>query len=165
MSAQYPATSRELRWIGTGLAAAGFYFMLVGLSLLPVPGGPRNLHGPLWVILLVGLVFLLAGVAMFIQAAGRASATGDLPSDAPPWMSIVQYLLGVAVFWSFAMIGSWVAFGDGSRTFSGSFLFFDGATNASIGRIAFGIGAIIAWLCTLAYAVSGARKLLRRRKS
>ena len=31
--------------------------------------------------------------------------------------------------------------------------------NATIGRIAFGIGAIIIWLCTLAVVVSGVRKL------
>jgi hypothetical protein len=102
---------------------------------------------------------------MFVQVVGRASASGDLPSDAPGWMRVVQYLLGVSIFGSFAMIGSWVAFGDGPRTFSGSFLFFEGATNASIGRVAFGIGAVITWLCTVAYAVSGARKLFRRRNS
>jgi hypothetical protein len=165
MSAQQPATPREIRWIGAGAIAAGLYFILVGLGLLPVPGGPRNLHGPLWLVLLVGLVFFLAGIAMLVQVMGRASAGGDLPSDAPRWMRIVQYLIGVAIFGSFAMIGSWVAFGDGPRTFSGNFLFFDGATNASIGRVAFGIGAAITWLATLAFAVSGARKLLRRSKS
>jgi hypothetical protein len=165
MSAQQPATSREIRWIGAGAIAAGLYFPLVGLGLLPVPGGPRNLHGPLWLLLLVGVAFFLAGVAALVQVVGRANASGDLPPDAPQWMRIVQYLIGVAIFGSFAMIGSWVAFGDGPRAFSGSFLFFDGATNASIGRIAFGIGAVITWLCTVAFAVSGARKLLRRGKS
>ena len=42
---------------------------------------------------------------------------------------------------------------------------FDPATNALIARSAFGIGAIIAWLATIAFAVSGARKLLRRGKT
>ncbi len=31
-----------------------------------------------------------------------------------------------------------------------------------IGRAVFGLGAIITWLCTIGYAVAGARKLLRR---
>jgi hypothetical protein len=32
-----------------------------------------------------------------------------------------------------------------------------------IGRFAFGVGAIIAWLCTIAYAWAGIGKLRRRR--
>jgi hypothetical protein len=165
MSAQQPATPRDIRWIGAVAAAAGLYFMLVGLGLLPVPGGLRNLHGPLWIVLLVGLAFFLAGGAVLVQVVGRANAGGDLPADAPLWMRIVQYLIGVMLFACFAMIGSWIAFGGGPRAFSGSFLFFDDVTNASIGRIAFGIGAVITWLATAAFAVVGARKLLRRASS
>jgi hypothetical protein len=37
--------------------------------------------------------------------------------------------------------------------------FGDAATNAAIGRIAFGTGAIIIWLCTAAFAAFGFRKL------
>ena len=64
-----------------------------------------------------------------------------------------------------ALIGSWVAFGPGPRGFSGSFLFFSHATNEWIGRAAFGFGAVLCWLGTLAVAVVGARKLLGRGKS
>jgi len=39
MSAQEQATPTELRWIGIGVAAGGLYFLLVGLAILPVPGG------------------------------------------------------------------------------------------------------------------------------
>jgi hypothetical protein len=35
---------------------------------------------------------------------------------------------------------------------------------ASIGRVVFGIGAIVTWLATIAFAVVGARKLVRRGK-
>jgi hypothetical protein len=165
MSAQEPATPRDIRWIGAVAAVAGLYFMLVGLGLLPVPGGPRNLHGPLWLVLLVGLAFFLAGVAVLVQVVGHANAGGDLPADAPLWLRVAQYLIGVTLFACFAMIGSWVAFGGGPRAFSGSFLVFDGATNVTIGRVAFGIGAVIIWLATVAFAVVGARKLLRRASS
>jgi hypothetical protein len=163
MSTQQPATPREARWIGAAAAAAGSYLMLVGLGLLQIPGGPGNLHGPLWIILAAGLAFFLAGVAVFLQVIGRANANGDLPGDAPLWMRLVQYLIGVAIFAAFALIGSWVAFGGGPRSFSGSFLFFGDASNAMIGRAAFGFGAIICWLGTIAFAVVGARKVLRRR--
>jgi hypothetical protein len=36
--------------------------------------------------------------------------------------------------------------------------------HASIGRVVFGIGAIVTWLATIAFAVVGARKLVRRGK-
>ena len=162
MSPQPPAMSREMLWIGAGATAAGLYLMLVGLAVLPVPGGRSNLHGPLWIALLLGIAVFLAGVCALIQAIGRAKAGGDLPADAPQWMRVAQYLIGVALFAAFAMIGSWVAFGSGERAFSGSFMWFDGATNAAIGRTAFGIGAVITWLATIAFAVAGARKLRGR---
>ena len=38
-------------------------------------------------------------------------------------------------------------------------MFGDAATNAAIGRVAFGTGAIIIWLCTAAFAAFGFRKL------
>jgi hypothetical protein len=44
---------------------------------------------------------------------------------------------------SAASATTWIAFGPGERQFSGTFLFFDPATNAAIGRIAFGVGAVI----------------------
>jgi hypothetical protein len=130
-----------------------------------VPGGKRNLHGPLWIVFCAGLAFFLGGVAVLIQVLGRANANGELPAAAPTWLPIAQYLVGVVIFAAFAMIGSWIAFGPGARTFSGSFLFFDATTNAAIGRTAFGIGAILTWLATIAFAVSGARKLRARRRT
>ncbi len=159
MAANQPATTKEARVIGGIAAAAGLYLMSIGIGLLPVPGGPRNLHGPLWIVLLAGLAFFLGGVAVVIQVVGKANASGDLPAGAPYWIRIVQYLIGVAIFASFAMMGSWIAFGGGPRQFSGSFMFFDGGTNAMIGRAALGFGAMICWLGTIAFAVSGARKL------
>ena len=133
--------------------------MSIGLGLLPVPGGPRNLHGPLWIVLLAGLTFFLAGVAVLIQVIGRANESGELPAAAPFWIRVVQYLIGVAIFASFAMIGSWIALlGDGKQ-FSGSFLLFGASINEILARTAFGFGAIICWFGTIAFAVVGARKL------
>jgi hypothetical protein len=162
MSETKPATPKQMLVMGTIAAAAGVYFLLLGAGLLPIPGGPSNLHGPLWIALCVGLAFFLAGGALFMQVIGHANASGDLPADAPQWMRVIQYVMGVAIFAAFAVIGSWVAFGSGERELSGSFLFFDAQTNDTIGRAAFGIGAIISWLCTIGFAVVGARKLLGR---
>lgn len=160
-----PASPKEMIGIGSAAAMAGTYFLLIGAGVLPVPGGPNNLHGPLWIVLCAGFAFFLGGAAIILQVMGRANAQGELPAQAPFWMRAAQYLIGVGIFASFAAVGSWIAFGPGERAFSGSFGFLEGNVGAAIGRIAFGIGAIIVWLATIAFAISGARKLLGRRKS
>jgi hypothetical protein len=165
MSAPEQATTREMRWIGIIAAAIGCYFSLVGLAVLPVPGGPGNLHAPLCIVLLIGLMFLLAGAAALMQSFGRADAAGELPADAPRWMRAAQYLFGVALFAAFAMLGSWVAIGGDARHFSGGIPFLGGALNVSLARIVFGFGALICWLAAIGFAVSGARKLLRDGKA
>jgi hypothetical protein len=165
MSAQQPATPRQMYFYGALAAAAGLYFMLVGFGVLATPGGPRNLHAPLWVVQLAGLVFVLAGAAIVIQAMGHANASGELPADAPQWMRAAQYFIGVVVFACFALIGSWIAIGGESRHFSGGIPFVNHLTNVSLARVMFGFGATICWVATIAFAVSGARKLRARGKS
>ena len=98
----------------------------------------------------------------YSAALGRANVEGELPTDAPFWLRATQYLMGVAVLTCLGAIGSWIAFGQGERPFSGSSGFFSGDVSAAIGRTAFGIGALITWLGTIAFAVSGARKLFGR---
>jgi len=151
-----------MRWIGIGLAAAGLYCMLIGLEILPVPGGRANLHGPLWLALLIGFVLALAGAAAVIQATGRTTVSGDLPAEAPLWLRVVHYLVGVTMFACFATIATWVAIGGDPRYFSGGIPFLSGPLNVAVARIVFGFGALICWLGAIAYAVAGARKLLRR---
>jgi hypothetical protein len=161
MGTQQQATPREARVIGIVAAAAGLYFILIGLAVLPVPGGRANLHGPLWIALLAGGMFFFAGVAVLLQAIGKANATGELPAGAPLWLRAAQYLLGVAMFAGFAIIGSWIALAGEAGQFSGGLPFL-GALNISLARIAFGFGALICWAATIGYAVSGARKLFGR---
>lgn len=163
MNQQRPATPTQILVFGLITAAIGGYFALVGGGLLPIPGGPANLHAPLWVLFCVGLAFLLAGIALLVQRFGRADARGELPADAPPLLRVIQYLTGVAIFVSFALIGSWVAFGPGERAFSGTLMFPDARTNEILGRALFGVGAIISWACAVAFAVWRARRLFGRR--
>ncbi len=161
MSAEQQATPREGRVIGAVCAAVGLYFMAVGLSVLPPPGesSPKD---PLWIAFVAGLVFLLGGAGILVQAYGKASAQGELPADAPRWMRAVQYLILVAIFASFALLGSYVAIGGDPQKFSGGIPFVGHGTNISIARVAFGIGAIICWLATIAAAVQGVRKVMSR---
>lgn len=163
MSEPAPAILNSKHVCGAIATAVGGYFFAVGAGLLPIPGGPSNLHGPLWLVLCVGLAFLLAGVAIVIQALGHANDSGELPASAPLWIRVLQYLIGLAIFVCFGLIGTWIAFGPGERQFSGTFVFADPATNAAIGRTVFGIGAVIIWLCTAAFAAFGFRKLFDHR--
>ena len=98
-------------------AAVGAYFLAVGLHLFPIPGGPSNLHGPLWLLVCAGLAFFLTGVAIAFQTLGHANAAGDLPAAAPRWMRALQYLVGLAIFCCFGAIATWIAFGPGERIF------------------------------------------------
>jgi hypothetical protein len=157
-----PVSSRSNYYMAAIAAATGVYFLLIGTHLLPIPGRHSNQHEPLWLALCVGLAFFLASIAIVIQTLGHANATGNLPPEAPRWMSAVQYLIGLAVFVCFGAIMSWVAFGPGERRFSGSLLFFDRNTNAMIGRTAFGICAVLIWLGTAAIVAFGIRKLSDR---
>ena len=67
--------------------------------------------------------------------------------------------MGVTIFACFALVGTWISLAGESGQFSTSL----GGASASVGvifaRAAFGVGAIICWLCTIGYAVSGLRKL------
>lgn len=165
MPAQRMATPNEMRLMGALAAVIGFYFMLTGLGVLPVPGGPRNLHAPLWVVFVAGLAFFLGGLALLLQAFGRANANGEFPSDAPFWIRLAQYLIGVTLFASFALIPTWIAFGGEARSFSGGVSFLDRATNITFARLVFGFGAAICWFAAAAFALSGGRKLMRGGRS
>lgn len=158
-AARKPSTPKELLAIGMLCAAVGLYFMLVGAGLLPIPGGPKNLHAPLWIVFFCGIPFFLGGLAVVLQGLGKANEQGELPAAAPRWMRVGQYLIGVAIFASFAVVGSWISLAGEAGQFSGSF------GGVGVARVMFGIGAIFAWLGTIGFAVSGARKLRAARQS
>ncbi len=87
-----PASKTETIVVGAIAAAAGFYFALVGAGLLPVPGGTRDLHAPLWILLCAGLAFLMGGLAVVHGALLRNEGTpaGELPPNAPRWSHRTQ---------------------------------------------------------------------------
>jgi hypothetical protein len=93
---------------------------------------------------------------------GRANDRGEFPADAPSWLPMMQYLIGLGILASFGAIGSWIAFWPGERVFAGSLFFLSGEANAAAGRTVFGIGAVIVWTCTISFAVLGGRKLFGR---
>jgi hypothetical protein len=161
MTEQKPATPRQMIFAAAIAAGFGGYFILVGVRLLPIPGGHANLHAPLWLVLCAGLAFFLAGVGIATQVLGHADADAEMPADAPRWLRMVQYLVGLTIFCCFGAIAGWVAFGPGTRHFSGTLIFGSAATKEMIGRVAFGVGAVLIWLATIAVGVTGLRKIFR----
>jgi hypothetical protein len=161
---QRPSSRGTTIGLGAIVSAIGLYIGLVGLGLLPPPG---EAHAPMWVVMSAGLCFLLGGLGILLPAAvtGEVRNDGELPAGAPYWLRVFQYLLVLTLFAAFAMMGSFVAFGPGPRSFSVSLPF--GSTNEGsdiFGRVAFGVGAVITWLCLILVAVSGWRKLAGRDK-
>lgn len=162
---QKPLSRRTTIGLGAIVAAIGFYFVLVGVGVLPPPSEAK---APMWVVMLAGLCFLLGGLGVLLPAAvtGEVKNDGELPAGAPFWLRVFQYLLVLTLFAAFAMIGSFIAFGPGTRSFSVSVPFVSMSGGSEIfGRVAFGLGAIITWLCLILVAVSGWRKLVGRNKA
>ncbi len=143
-------------------AATGAWFMVLGSDLLPIPSLHAKMHGPQWLTICVGLAFFLASIAIVIQTLGHADAAGDLPASAPRWMGIVQYTMSFAIFACFGAIMSWIAFGPGERHFSGTFWFVRTASTETMGRIVFGIVAVMVWLGSAAVLAAGIRKFSDR---
>ena len=159
-----PPSRRTLIACGALAAAAGGYIILISLGVVPPPG-EKNPHAPHWLVFCAGLAFVLAGVALAVRAcAGDASAGGELPAGAPRWLRAKQYILVMAIIACFAAIGSFIAFGPGPRSFGISLPFIDMRGGAVIGRIVFGIGAVILWMCLIGFAIGGARKLIGKGK-
>lgn len=146
--------------LGMLTAAAGVYFGLVGLETLPPPS---RINGPMWLSLFVGLVFFAGGVSVIVSGAtGAYDRSGDLPADTPVWIATIYWLSGVLAAAGLAGIGTWVAFGGGTRHFSISG-FFSGSVGEGIGRTVFGIGAIITWLIVLVFTHAGAKRIFGRK--
>jgi hypothetical protein len=158
MNEPAPAASKGKLPLAALMAAIGLFYILVGLRLLPVSNAAANENDPHWLVLCAGLAFLLAGVAVAIQTFGHANAAGELPAAAPRWMRAGQHLSAFTITACLGAIGSWVAFGPGEREISGGLPFLSPAVNSMIGRSAFGVGAVLIWLCLAAIAVSGLRK-------
>ena len=115
-------------WLALLVIAAGGAIVAGAVGWLPLelsPGVPR------WVGAAAGLVFVLGGIAIAMPS--RASRLKDL--------------VGATLVTLFTSIGAWVAFGPGERAFtssvSGGGVSVTGGGNEWIGRIAFGLGAIL----------------------
>jgi len=159
MDRQQPASPRTTFLCGLAAVGMGLFLLLFGLGVVPMK--PRAGDGPLWIGVVAGICFMLAGLSIAVGAIHGVSETGDLPKDTGWWMRLFYTVIGVVISGALATIGSWVAFGPGPRNFGGTGMFLLSLeANAMVGRIMFGIGAVITWLFTIAIAVRGVRQLL-----
>ncbi len=151
---------RSLLAIGAGCAAFGLYFVLAGFGLAPPPG---KINGPQWLSACLGLVFVAGGTMVLVRGWLAVPDTQqELPADAPRALLALQWAATVAACAGLAAAASWVAFGAGARHFILP-LPLGGSLAETIGRVAFGFGALLSWAITFAFAHAGAKKVLGRK--
>jgi hypothetical protein len=160
MSVQQPASPAEIIGVGLTFAAAGVYFILAGMDVVPMPSATSS---PPFIVVCAGLAFLFAGLLAIIRArAGAPGPESGLPHDAPRWTEVSYRAAAIAAAGSLALIGTWVAIGAGPRAFTIAGTVELRTTGEMIGRSVFALGATIAWIYVFALAVGTVRKLLSR---
>jgi hypothetical protein len=147
--------------MGVGFGAMGTLIMLVALGAV---GELRPTDAPPWVVFCAGLVFALAGLAVIVGygVAPGVTADGDLAPDTPTSVRVVQYTLGLGITVGLSLVTTWVAFGPGPRSFSGTGPLGSGPVGEVVGRAWFGAGAVLLWAFTVAVAVTSVIRLRRR---
>jgi hypothetical protein len=151
---------RTLLALGVAFASGGFYLALVGLGLAR---SPSHLNGPNWLGFAAGLVLFAAGLSALVRAWLRVpDQQPNLPDDAPAIAVAIQWLAALTVIAGLASIGTWIAFGAGTRQFAVSVPVPHSWTEI-IGRTMFGVGAVITWLIAAVMAYAGAKKIFGKK--
>jgi hypothetical protein len=158
--------SRQISPIGAlllGVACSLIGTFVVLLSLGRFGAAPLAEGTPPWIGVLGGLVFVLGGLALivgYVVAGGTPGA--DLPPGTPFGVRLTQYLLGLGITTSLALIASWVAFGPGPRYFRTGGTIGGLVAGETFGRAVFGLGAVLVWLFVALLSVTGLRRLGRK---
>ena len=103
--------------------ACGGYALLAASGVLPVQTANNT---PVWVIGLVGVMFVIAGVMIFLRNYSRALD-----------------LFAALSLASFTLITGWITFHASSEGFSGGIPFLPNDMNVSLARVMFGLGALL----------------------
>jgi hypothetical protein len=111
--------------IGLALVAiaCGGYALLAASGVLRLQTANNT---PVWVIGLAGVMFVIAGVMIFLRNYSRALD-----------------LLAAIVLASFTLITGWITFHASSEGFSGGIPFLPNDMNVSFARVMFGLGALL----------------------
>jgi hypothetical protein len=114
------------------MICCGAFALLVASGLLPDQAANNT---PNWVIGLVGMIFVTAGVMIILREHTR-----------------LLDLLAALLLFSFALICGWIAVYASAEGFSGGIPFLPHGMKVSFARIMFGFGAIMCSF-TFAYAL------------
>jgi len=118
--------------LGLLFAAMGLFPILAAFDVAPMHA--RDIHGPPWLGLVAGGIFVLGGIFLVIYDA----------TIRYPWLGS---LFALALVGGLGAIGNWIAFGAGTRVCSGDTLvgwLVDSRSAREIEcRAAFGIGALM----------------------
>jgi hypothetical protein len=116
---------------------------------------------------LAGLIFFSGGIAVAIQSlpVARPRPDGGLSPDAPMWVRRIVLALVLFAVAGLATIALWIALGSGPRSFHlvGTFVG-NGWIDETIGRVVFALGATLTCIIFVAFAMDGARRLIRRKR-
>jgi hypothetical protein len=124
--------------LALAVIALGAYVLMAGQAF----------KAPGWIAVLCGGAFIVCGLLLLSRGlAPDGKFSGPLPADTPFWLRASQYVAVVALFGIFNMSVPW---------------FVPEQASESMGRIAFGASAAIAWFCTATIAVQGGRKLFAK---
>ena len=103
--------------------ACGGYALLAASGVLDVQTANNT---PVWVIGLVGVMFVIAGVMIFLRNYSRALD-----------------LFAAIILASFTLVTGWITFHASSEGFSGGIPFLPNDMNVSLARVMFGLGTLL----------------------
>lgn len=130
---------------GAASALIGGFYVLQGLGVIAMGETPKG--GP-WMALVIGGVFGLGGLAVIVKTLTEAASPEGGALQRLGRAAVDLMAVGIAA--GLTAIGAWTAFGPGERGFASPFAAFGPHINEIGGRIAFGVGAVIGALITLA---------------
>jgi hypothetical protein len=146
-----------------GIFSAGMGLLIVFLSIGIIPAEDSSFSAPRWIAGLAGLVFILGGFGVLLSTLAETSDWSDRFSTV---VKSLQSGVGIIIFVIMAGIANWVAFGSGDRSFSGSAsgssFAVDLTSGELVGRIVFGIGAVLLDLIIVLGLITNIIRFVRR---
>ena len=103
--------------------ACGGFALLTAAGVLPMETAYDT---PMWVVGLIGVMFVIAGIMIFLRNHSRA-----------------LNFFAAMILASFTLIGGWVTFFASPEGFSGGIPFLPHAMNVTLGRVMFGLGSMM----------------------
>jgi hypothetical protein len=148
-------SGRGNRLIGVAMTALGIFIVLISANIIPM--ADSTFSAPRWFAGGAGLAILLGGAAIVLARPGST-----------PGSIVANSYLGCAAGAMLVFMLNWIAFGPGTRHFSGGlalpFLSVSGRASEWSGRAAFGFGAVLMDVLVLWLVARGMRQYVRGRR-